>query len=474
MTTAGAVNTAISYDSASRPQVIGLDPSGASYDVAHTLGYNPAGQIVNDTLSNSNFEHFENRSSAGAYAANGLNEYTQVGSQSYAYDDNGNLTSDGATTYTYDAENRLINTVGAKNATLKYDPFGHLYQITGDTTTNFLYSGDSLVAEYRNGAMTKRYVFGAGVDKPLVMYDGATVTSANRQFIHGNHQGSVIAITDSAGNVVATNTYDAFGVPSAYNQGRFAYTGQAYLDEIGMYYYKARVYYPQIGRFLQTDPVGYKDDMNMYAYVGNDPLNKTDPTGMFQLTGCREVSDSYLCGGSSSDDDGNQKKADMVAGAEVGGAVGAAADVAISGGCDVATSGVCAPANPEIVAVSAAAGAAIGAKLGPPVMASSRILAKNIAAATGNTKKKSEESHHIVAENEPQAANSRKILANVGMSIDSAFNGMNMNWRYHRRVHTDLYYQSVENALTGSTSYADVAARLSVIRIKIYLGTFPF
>lgn len=189
----------------------------------------------------------------GSYTSNGLNQYTEVNGQTLTYDDNGNLTSDGARTYAYDVENRLSTISNGDSAALKYDPLGRLYEtVINGTTTRFLYDGDALVAEYDDSnQLQRRYVHGSGVDAPLVWFEGSTMTAVNAKYYHADHQGSIIAISNNNGAMTASTSYSPFGVPSSEIEGRFTYTGQIVLPGLDLYHYKARVYSPTLGRFLQ-------------------------------------------------------------------------------------------------------------------------------------------------------------------------------------------------------------------------------
>jgi RHS repeat-associated protein len=135
------------------------------------------------------------------------------------------------------------------------------------------------IAEYDgSNALQRRYVFGPGADEPIVWYEGTGTT--DRRFMSADERGSIISLTDSAGTLININRYDEYGKPQSTNFGRFQYTGQKWIGEAGLYDYKARDYLPHLGIFAQTDPVGYGAGANWYAYVGNDPLNNFDPTGL--------------------------------------------------------------------------------------------------------------------------------------------------------------------------------------------------
>jgi len=186
---------------------------------------------------------------------------------------------DGSKTYGYDYDNRMITASGGIN--LNYDPVGRLHEVAGSATTRFLYDGADMIAEYNtSGTVLRRYVHGPGVGEPLVWYEGSG--TSDKRYLMADERGSVIGVTNSSGTVTQVNRYDAYGVPDSGNVGQFQYTGQRWIDDLDLYHYKARVYDSKLGRFLQTDPIGTAGGINPYAYVGNDPVSSTDPSGLCQ------------------------------------------------------------------------------------------------------------------------------------------------------------------------------------------------
>jgi RHS repeat-associated protein len=137
----------------------------------------------------------------------------------------------------------------------------------------------------------------AGAGETRYYYHGA----CPGMFLAGNGLGSVIALSNIDGDIVEAYSYDVYGTPTIYTSAGadgiwrtsddttatvsaignpYMFTGRRYDAETGLYYYRARMYSPALGRFLQTDPIGYDDGMNMYTYCGNNPLRWIDPLGL--------------------------------------------------------------------------------------------------------------------------------------------------------------------------------------------------
>jgi RHS repeat-associated protein len=282
-----------------------------SKNVAYTLGYTPAHQLASELNSKSAYRYAPSASSATYAPVNALNQYANVNggtasgtdchgnAQVMSYDCNGNLTGDGTWSFAYDPENHMVGASStAASASYAYDPLGRRQTKTvGSTVTNFLSDSDDEIAEYdgTSGNVLRRFVPGPAINQPIAYENclspppNCTGTNLATEYYQTDHHGSVIAMSDATGNPSTTEsnyTYDTYGnSPGMTTTGQpFRYVGMYYDAETGLYADRARVYSPALGRFLQNDPIGYKDDIDLYTYTGDDPTDKVDPSGKTTIT----------------------------------------------------------------------------------------------------------------------------------------------------------------------------------------------
>jgi RHS repeat-associated protein len=202
------------------------------------------------------------------------------------YDANGNtLTDPSGKSYTWDFENRLTQAVvpgtNGGTTTFKYDPFGRRIQKSGPLgTTNYLYDGHNDIEEVdSSGNVLARYTQGPRIDQPL-----AELRSGTTSFYQQDALRSVTSLSNAAGALANTYTFDSFGKLTASTgalTNLFQYTARESDPETGLYYYRERYYDLSAGRFVSEDPVRFgSGDVDFYAYVRNHPQNVGDPFGL--------------------------------------------------------------------------------------------------------------------------------------------------------------------------------------------------
>ena len=263
-------------------------PTASSVSFAHT--YDATNRRISQSASDNSWWSYPATAGTIAYAPNSLNQYGTVGAVTPSYDGNGNLTFDGTYTYGYDAESRLVSVQQGTTTVASYafDGQGRRKSKTvGGTATIYVNDADGReVLEYNgtSGGLQTWYAYGAGSNEVL---NQMNVPAGTRATLIPDIQGSIIGALASNGTLAKTG-YQAYGENPGLAGGSFQYAAQRFDPETagstaqpsGLYYDRARMYSPTWGRFLQPDPIGYQGGNNLYAYVGNDPLNNADPSGL--------------------------------------------------------------------------------------------------------------------------------------------------------------------------------------------------
>jgi RHS repeat-associated protein len=218
----------------------------------------------------------------------------------YAYDENGNLTSKVVTKgntadtweYAYDLLNQLeqVKKNGVTVSSYIYDPNGFRVEKVGS-------KGRIDYVPLLNGEVGYRKEFSSGKEYSFIYVGGQHLARVNgviggdgkKFFYHNDHLGTALAIVDEDGKKIVERDFAPFGErlqlkendATGSDEDDSAFTGKDWDTDIELYYYNARWYDPEIGRFTSEDSVA--DDPNLYSYCFNNPVNRIDPTGHFAI-----------------------------------------------------------------------------------------------------------------------------------------------------------------------------------------------
>lgn len=289
--------TYATYDANNRPVRI-VHKKGTTLLARMIYTRNALGNTVQETNTLPTTPVLGVGSQTGVY--NDANQISRWGSAAFAHDADGNLRRIGDGTSfnaVYDPENRLLS-ITRDGATMAYTYNGvgqRVKSVKGSQTRNYHHDHEGRLLFETNGNNTV-VAFFIYAGKRLI---AKRMPSGADFFYHFDKTGNTVAVTDGAGNIVAAYAYDPFGnvlkrTGTLYNP--FTYVGAHGVmdDGNGLYFMKNRTYDAASGRFIHKDPIGLNGGANLYAYAGNNPVDRVDPSGLlFGIDAGETIAESW-------------------------------------------------------------------------------------------------------------------------------------------------------------------------------------